>query len=131
MDLLLNESFKAFVREAFPNKSDIVLKVFQEVVNDRATTAQMSVENIKAKAIDEIKKEFATKDFLSAQTAQIRKEMADLKVELKADIADVRSEIADVRSEIAKTKVDILKWVLGMQIATITIILAGMRFIVN
>lgn len=35
--MTLNESFKALVREAFPDKSDKVISIFDEVVSHKAS----------------------------------------------------------------------------------------------
>lgn len=36
--MTLNESFKALVREAFPDKSDKVISIFDEVVSHKASS---------------------------------------------------------------------------------------------
>lgn len=104
--VVLNESFKALVRETFPDKSDKVISIFDEVVSYKASSAPLSVQELKARAIDEIRSELATKDF-------------------------VRAEIAEVRQEIARAKVDILKWVFGLQAGTIAILIGAMKFILG
>lgn len=124
MEVVLNESFQAFVRESFPDKSEAVTKLFQEVVNDRATITRLNISDLKARAVDEIKSEFVTKDFVRAEIAEVRQEIA----EVRQEIGEVKAEL---KAEVAEVKVDILKWVLGMQVATITIILAGMKFLLS
>lgn len=104
--VVLNESFKALVRETFPDKSDKVISIFDEVVSHKASSDSLSVQELKARAIDEIRSELATKDF-------------------------VRAEIAEVRQEIARAKVDILKWVFGLQAGTIAILIGAMKFILG
>lgn len=104
--VVLNESFKALVRETFPDKSDKVISIFDEVVSHKASSDLLSVQELKARAIDEIRSELATKDF-------------------------VRAEIAEVRQEIARAKVDILKWVFGLQAGTIAILIGAMKFILG
>lgn len=104
--VVLNESFKALVRETFPDKSDKVISIFDEVVSHKASSDPLSVQELKARAIDEIRSELATKDF-------------------------VRAEIAEVRQEIARAKVDILKWVFGLQAGTIAILIGAMKFILG
>ena len=115
----LNESFKALVREALPDKSqsEVFLKVFDEVINDRATTQRIGLDELKSRAIDEIKDQFVTKDFLRAEIADVRSE-----------IAEVRTEIADVRSEIEKSKVETIKWVIGIQFSVGALIVAILKF---
>lgn len=104
--VVLNESFKALVRETFPDKSDKVISIFDEVVSYKASSDPLSVQELKSRAIDEIRSELATKDF-------------------------VRAEIAEVRQEIARAKVDILKWVFGLQAGTIAILIGAMKFILG
>lgn len=103
---MLNESFKALVRETFPDKSDKVISIFDEVVSNKASSDLSSVAELKGRAIDEVRAELATKDF-------------------------VRAEIAEVRQEIARSKVEILKWVFGLQASTIVIILGALKFMLG
>lgn len=123
---MLNESFKALVRETFPDKSDKVISIFDEVVSHKASSDPLSAQELKSRAIDEIRSELATKDF-------VRAEIAEAKETLRAEIAEtkeaLRAEIAEVRQEISRAKVDILKWVFGLQASTIVIILGAMKFI--
>lgn len=102
----LNESFKALVREALPQKeqNEALLKVFDEIVNDRATKQRIGLEDLKSRALDDIKSEFATKDF-------------------------VRAEIENVRAEIVKSKIEIIKWVLGIQLSIGALIVAILKFL--
>lgn len=51
---MLNESFKALVRETFPDKSDKVISIFDEVVSHKASSDSLSVQ-VKSRAIDEIR----------------------------------------------------------------------------
>ncbi len=104
--VVLNESFKALVRETFPDKSDKVISIFDEVVSHKASSDPLSAQELKSRAIDEIRSELATKDF-------------------------VRAEIAEVRQELARAKVDILKWVFGLQAGTIAILIGAMKFILG
>ncbi|WP_233714187.1 coiled-coil domain-containing protein [Helicobacter trogontum] len=83
--------------------------------------------------------------------AELKQDIADLRSELKQDIADLREEVhaqlakmdskimqfraelkqdnanlkAELKEDIAKSKVDIIKWVFGLQFATLALI-AGM-----
>lgn len=141
---MLNESFKALVRETFPDKSDKVISIFDEVLSHKASSDPLSVQELKSRAIDEIRSELATKDFVRAEIAEakeaLRAEIAETKESLRAEIAEVRqelvetkealrAEIAEVSQEISRAKVDILKWVFGLQASTIVIILGAMKFI--
>ena len=102
----LNEGFKALVREALPDKSqsEVFLKVFDEVVNDRATTQRIGLDELKSRAIDDIKDQFVTKDFL-------------------------RAEISEVRAEIEKSKIETIKWVIGIQISVGALIVVILKFL--
>lgn len=73
--MVLNESFKALVREAFPNNSDKVISVFDEVISHKASTDRVSVDELKSRAIDEIKGELATKDFVRAEISSAKVEI--------------------------------------------------------
>ena len=115
--LTLNESFKAFVREAFPDKSEVVAQIFEEVINDRATTTRIGLDELKGRAIDEIKGEFVTKDFVRAEIAEVRAEMASMREELMG--------------EIAKSKLEVIKWVVGLQVATTALLIGTMLKLMN
>ena len=108
--VVLNESFKALVREAFPDNSEKVLSVFDEVISHKASTDRASVEELKGRAIDEIKGELATRDFVRAEIAETKESL---------------------RSEIASAKVEILKWVFGLQAGTIVIIIGAMKYMLG
>ncbi len=73
--MVLNESFKALVREAFPNNSDKVISVFDEVISHKASADRVSVDELKSRAIDEIKGELATKDFVRAEISSAKVEI--------------------------------------------------------
>ena len=119
----LNESFKALVREALPDKSqsEVFLKVFDEVINDRATTQRIGLDELKSRAIDEIKDQFVTKDFLRAEIADVRSEIA----EVRTEIAATKEEL---RTEIEKSKVETIKWVIGIQFSVGALIVAILKF---
>lgn len=73
--MVLNESFKALVREAFPNNSDKVISVFDEVISHKASADRVSVDELKSRAIDEIRSELATKDFVRAEISSAKVEI--------------------------------------------------------
>lgn len=108
--MVLNESFKALVEKALPDKrqSEIMLQAFVEVVNDRATTQRIGLDELKSRAIDEIRQEFVTKGFLEAK-------LSDLKNEMKFEIAQV--------------KIDIIKWVVGLQFASVALIVGLLKLL--
>lgn len=144
MSVNFNESFKALVREVFQDKSQGVIHILDEVVSNKASEDIHNINNLKQEAIKDIRSNIATNDF-------VRAEIAELKAELKQDIADLREEVhaelakmdskimqfraelkqdnanlkAELKEDIAKSKVDIIKWVFGLQFATLALI-AGM-----
>ncbi len=131
----LNESFKALLASAFsnPQQSEVFIKAFEEVVNDRATTQAIRLDRLKDEAIQEIRNELLTKDVfytelkatkevlqselkaieakLESEIAKIKTEIANVRTELKQEIADVRTElkqeIADVRTELKQEIADV------------------------
>lgn len=155
MSVNFNESFKALVREVFQDKSEGVIHILDEVVSNKASEDIQNINNLKQEAIKDIRSNIATNDFVRAEIAELRSELkqdiADLRSELKQDIADLREEVhaelskmdskimqfraelkqdnanlkAELKDDIAKSKVDIIKWVFGLQFATLALI-AGM-----
>ena len=154
----LNESFKALLASAFnnPQQSEVFIKAFEEVVNDRATTQAIRLDRLKDEAIQEIRNELLTKDVfytelkatkevlqselkaieakLESEIAKIKTEIANVRTELKQEIADVRTkletETAKIRTEIAEVKTNTIRWVVGVGItATIVSITANFALI--
>lgn len=155
MSVNFNESFKALVREVFQDKSEGVIHILDEVVSNKASEDIQNINNLKQEAIKDIRSNIATNDFVRAEIAELRSELkqdiADLRSELKQDIAELREEVhaelskmdskimqfraelkqdnanlkAELKDDIAKSKVDIIKWVFGLQFATLALI-AGM-----
>ncbi|MDY5185364.1 coiled-coil domain-containing protein [Helicobacter trogontum] len=155
MSVNFNESFKALVREVFQDKSQGVIHILDEVVSNKASEDIHNINNLKQEAIKDIRSNIATNDFVRAEIAELKAELkqdiADLRSELKQDIADLREEVhaelakmdskimqfraelkqdnanlkAELKEDIAKSKVDIIKWVFGLQFATLALI-AGM-----
>ena len=155
MSVNFNESFKALVREVFQDKSEGVIHILDEVVSNKASEDIQNINNLKQEAIKDIRSNIATNDFVRAEIAELRSELkqdiAELRSELKQDIADLREEVhaelskmdskimqfraelkqdnanlkAELKDDIAKSKVDIIKWVFGLQFATLALI-AGM-----
>ncbi len=63
---------------------------------------------------------YATK----ADVADVRTDIANVRAELKQDIADVRTDVAKLETKIIDVKSDMIKWMVGLNIATIGIITA-------
>ncbi len=113
---------------------------WQEAAGDPARMAEALVDEINDPATG-----LVTRDFLRAELAQVREEIATLRGDLKAEITSVRgeinglrgelrSEIASVRGEINAVRGEIWRVVLtvfGIQIAlvgiTVTILIQVLR----
>ena len=99
---LLNEGFKALLRSIFEDeeKSAKLIQAFEEVVNDRATMQRINLENLKEKALEEIRNELATKDLLTAEInrieAKIEAEVAKLDKKITTEVAKLDKKIDDL-----------------------------------
>lgn len=144
MSVNFNESFKALVREVFQDKSEGVIHILDEVVSNKASEDIQNINNLKQEAIKDIRSNIATNDFVRAEIAELRSELkqdiAELREEVHAELSKMDSKImqfraelkqdnanlkAELKDDIAKSKVDIIKWVFGLQFATLALI-AGM-----
>ena len=70
-----------------------------------------------------------TKSDLKAEMSNVRTEFSKVRAEMQAGFAEVQTEFAEVRIEIEKTKNEILKWVIGLNITTITAIIACFKLL--
>lgn len=126
---VLNESFKALVESIFgkqDGKSEKLVKAFEELVNDRATTISLNLEVLKQEMLEEARKELVSKDTLELEVEKLKNQLAT-----KADIKELLSPLASkefVRSEIAKANADLLKWLVGTQIAVGGFVVALLKF---
>lgn len=142
----LNEGFKALVSGILDNEeaNKRLVNAFVEVVNDRATMTRLNIDDLKSRAVKDIKSEFVTKDFVRAEIAdakeELRSEISALRDELKAEISAVRGEISALRDELKadisalrdemyKTKIELFKWVVGLQLTTTGLIIAAIKFL--
>ncbi len=73
-----------------------------------------------------------------ADLMEVKSEILGLKSEInevRSEINKVRSEITEVRSEllvkIAESKNEILRWVIGMNIATVSLLMAFFKFFIH
>jgi peptidoglycan hydrolase CwlO-like protein len=68
---------------------------------------------------------------LKSEINEVRSEIN----EVRSEINKVRSEITEVRSEllvkIAESKNEILRWVIGMNIATVSLLMAFFKFFIH
>lgn len=99
--LLLANMIKKFKQE---DKKDEIVDVVMAVANDVKTKDNITAKAIKDELEEKFKNELATKEF-------------------------VRAEIAEVRAEISNAKYDIIKWNIGIQIATAGFIIAMIKLL--
>lgn len=104
MSVNFNESFKALVREVFQEKSEGVIHILDEVISNKASEDTKHINNLKELAIKDIKSEIATNDFVRAEIAELKTElkqdMAYLRAEFKQDIVNLRNEMLDIGAEL-------------------------------
>lgn len=90
--LELNEGFKALVNDIFKekDKSEKLIKAFEEVINDRATTSYFSIGELKEKATNDIRGELSTKEFVRAEIVETKAKIAETKagIEKRLDRQD-------------------------------------------
>ncbi|EAJ0360935.1 hypothetical protein B5C95_06945 [Campylobacter lari] len=147
-EYILNESFKALLESIFsnPEQSQKLIKAFEELVNDRATTQRLNFENLKNQAIEEIRQELVSKDLFQSEIKRLESliysEVARLEGIINTKIAEVKTEIAEVKTEIAEVKTEfseqissakqkVLYWLLGTAVATTVTILSSIWIMMN
>lgn len=118
--ILLNDIFKE------PEQAQRAKVLVENIVNDRATTTEFSLRDLKDQATKDIQNTLATKDF-------VRAEISDAKQELKDEIAKLRSEfkedIANLRSEFKDSKESLLKWTISIQISVGALMVAIIKLL--
>lgn len=147
-EYILNESFKALLESIFsnPEQSQKLIKAFEELVNDRATTQRLNFENLKNQAIEEIRQELVSKDLFQSEIKRLESliysEVARLEGIINTKIAEVKTKIAEVKTEIAEVKTEFseqisnakqkaLYWLLGTAVATTVTILSSVWIMMN
>ncbi|BAM33248.1 hypothetical protein LS74_000325 [Helicobacter magdeburgensis] len=84
--------------------------ILQDIDNEKILTAN----ELKEEAIEKIKGELATKDFVRAEITEAKQELktqiTEVKQELKADIQNLRLEMAEFKS-------GMIKWIVGVGIS--------------
>lgn len=140
-EYILNESFKALLESIFsnPEQSQKLIKAFEELVNDRATTQRLNFENLKNQAIEEIRQELVSKDLFQSEIKRLESliysEVARLEGIINTKIAEVKTEIAEVKTEfseqISNAKQKALYWLLGTAVATTVTILSSVWIMMN
>lgn len=119
-------------------KQQVIDEIKHEIVSKdllqaefKANQAQMRQEMAEVKA--ELKQDIAE------VRAELKQDIADLRSEVKQEIVEVRQEIAEVKQEvsgvkaelkheIAEVKINIIKWVVGIQVATAGVLIAVIKF---
>ncbi len=121
MKYVLNESFKSLVQGIFnqdKEKSERLIKAFEELVNDRATTTSLNLEVLKQEFLEEARKEFLSKSAVELEMEKLKNQLIT-----KADMYEIlkpyatKADIAEVKREIAETRTDLLKWFVATQVA--------------
>ena len=136
-EYVLNESFKALLETIFsnPEQSKRLIQAFEEVVNDRATTQRINFESLKAKALDEVRAELATKDLLTAETngieARIEAEVAKIDAKISKMEAKLEAKIETNRSELKKINQKITFATIGISALIILFQPRVFDFIIN
>lgn len=87
---IFNKEISQKDKEEFSNSAVVF---FQDIQDYEKQELQKHIKDLEKEAIENIKNEIATKDF-------VRAEIAEAKIELKQEIAEVRQEIAEVRTEL-------------------------------
>mgnify|MGYP000240406458 CR=1 FL=1 len=132
-------------------QTEIKTTVAQKIsaITSDTTVMQNDSEWIKQNMVtkSELKAEIAeVRNELKAEIAEVRTEIAGVKSELKAEIAEIRTElkaeIAEIKSnieekistlrlslenKISESKIDMIKWMVGLMIAQITILVGAAK----
>lgn len=66
---------------------------------------------------------------LKTDIAGVRTEISELRAELKTDIADVRTEIGELRGEMGSKLLTLFLGMIGLQISAATLVVAVSRFV--
>ncbi|EAH5485261.1 hypothetical protein EBL07_07895 [Campylobacter coli] len=133
-EYILNESFKALLESIFsnPEQSQKLIKAFEEVVNDRATTQRLNFENLKNQAIEEIRQELVSKDLFQSEIKRLESliysEVARLEGIINTKIAEVKTEFSE---QISSAKQKAIYWLLGTAVATTVTILSSVWTMMN
>lgn len=147
---ILDEVVSNKASEDTQNINNLKQEAIKDIRSNIATNDFVRAEIAELRS--ELKQDIADlRSELKQDIVKVRNEMLDLKAELKQDIAELREEVhaelskmdskimqfraelkqdnanlkAELKDDIAKSKVDIIKWVFGLQFATLALI-AGM-----
>ena len=112
------------------------LKAFQALKNhfsdEEATTIVEYIESSKGISEERAKNIFITEDRLTTVFAT-KKDLADLRTELKTDMAglrtDFKTEMAGLRTEMEKGFNNQIKWMVGVMIGTASLAIAIIKLL--
>ena len=111
----INELIRCFGINIKTEDKEILIAETENVVELIAKANAAEAKRLKQETKESLEEGLATKEFVSAKIAEVRQEMAEMKAELK--------------QEIANNKVDLIKWLVGTQIATASLIVALLKFL--
>ena len=96
-----------------PEQSDTLAQAFSESTEDSVAT-KVDIAELKTEIAD-LKVELKTE--IADLRVELKTEIADLRVELKTEIANLKIEIsvlrAELKTDIANLKVDMVRWIVG------------------
>ena len=108
------------------------IKAFQALKNhfsdDEATVIVEYIESSKGISEERAKNIFITEDRLTTVFAT-KKDLADLRMELKTDMAGLRTEMAGLRTEMEKGFNNQIKWIVGVMIGTASLAIAIIKLL--
>jgi hypothetical protein len=108
------------------------IKAFQALKNhfsdDEATTIVEYIESSKGISEERAKNIFISEDRLTTIFAT-KKDLADLRTELKTDIAVLRTDMAVLRTEMEKGFNNQIKWIVGVMIGTVSLAIALIKLL--
>ena len=132
---------KAFEANFTLNSAKLKKQVIDEVKNELISKDLLQAEFKASKAEFRQELKQATSDLrdelkqeINDLRAEVKQEINDLRAEVKDDIAEIRLEMSDLKIElkdtIMKTQATTLKWVAGIQIASLSVVVAAIGILI-
>lgn len=136
-----NIAQKAFEANFTLNSAKLKKQVIDEVKNEIVSKDLLQAEFKASKAEFRQELKQTTNDLrteLKQEIADVKlglkQEINDLRTEVKQEIAEVRLEMAELKTElkdvIMKTQATTLKWVAGIQIASLSVVVAAIGILI-
>ena len=138
LEEIIRDEVNFFIEAFGKEKASIVQKAFEASFN-------LNSQKLKKQIIDEFKNEIVTKDLLHAEfkvskaefKQRLQQDISELRTELKQEINELRAELkqeinelrAEVKDMIVKTQTSTLKWVIGIQITSLGVIIAAISIL--